>query len=57
VLDTYRNLRIMSHGKHEAFIGTLRRVGVEPFKVAANSARFAAASATKATASPAEQAA
>ena len=35
VLDTYRNLR---QGR-ETFIATLRRVGHDPFKAAANAAR------------------
>lgn len=38
VLDTYRQLR---EGR-ETFIATLRRVGAEPFKAAANGARFSA---------------
>ena len=38
VLDTYRQQR---EGR-ETFIATLRRVGAEPFKAAANGARFAA---------------
>ncbi len=37
VLDTYRSNRV----DRETFIDTLRRVGFEPFKVAANSARLA----------------
>ncbi len=36
ILDTYRDLRLCSS---ERFIGTLRRVGHEPFKQAANGAR------------------
>jgi sulfite reductase (NADPH) hemoprotein beta-component len=36
VLDTFRLHRV----GREAFIDTLRRVGFEPFKVAANSARL-----------------
>ena len=39
VLDTYRQRR---EGR-ETFIATLRRVGAEPFKLAANGARFSAA--------------
>ncbi len=43
VLDEYRRQR-QAHGeKAETFIDTLRRVGFERFKQAANSARFAAA--------------
>ena len=41
VLDTYRQLRQSSGDKSETFIATLRRVGLEPFKAAANAARFA----------------
>jgi sulfite reductase (NADPH) hemoprotein beta-component len=45
VLTEYKNLRIpaesgKAHQVHETFIDTLRRVGMEPFKAAANSARF-----------------
>jgi len=41
VLDTYRKLRqSTADGKSENFIATLRRVGIEPFKAAANAARF-----------------
>ncbi|MDP2818492.1 MAG: nitrite/sulfite reductase [Polaromonas sp.] len=39
VLETYRNEREAG----ETFIATLRRTGIDPFKLAANSARFAAA--------------
>jgi sulfite reductase (NADPH) hemoprotein beta-component len=42
VLDTYRReRRTTDSGKAETFIATLRRVGIEPFKAAANGARFA----------------
>jgi sulfite reductase (NADPH) hemoprotein beta-component len=41
VLDTYRRQRQNIDGKTETFIATLRRVGIEPFKAAANAARFA----------------
>jgi len=41
VLDTYRQQRQSLDGKAETFIATLRRVGIEPFKAAANAARFA----------------
>jgi len=41
VLDTYRQQRQSAGGKAETFIATLRRVGIEPFKAAANAARFA----------------
>ena len=44
VLDTYRTQRQLADGasgrKHETFIATLRRVGIEPFKAAANAVRF-----------------
>jgi sulfite reductase (NADPH) hemoprotein beta-component len=41
VIDTYRQLRQpAADGKFEPFIATLRRVGIEPFKTAANAARF-----------------
>ena len=41
VLDTYRQQRQSVGGRVETFIATLRRVGIEPFKAAANAARFA----------------
>ncbi|MDP3759951.1 MAG: nitrite/sulfite reductase [Ramlibacter sp.] len=41
VLDTYRQQREAVDGKAETFIATLKRVGIEPFKAAANAARFA----------------
>ena len=56
VLNTYRAERQTLQGKQETFISTLRRVGADPFKVAANGARFSAVP-TSAQASPAEQAA
>ncbi len=41
VLDTYRQLRqTADDGRQETFIATLRRVGLDPFKAAANAARF-----------------
>jgi sulfite reductase (NADPH) hemoprotein beta-component len=41
VLDTYRReRRTTADGKSESFITTLRRVGIEPFKAAANGSRF-----------------
>jgi len=40
VLNTYRDARQTVDGRHETFIDTLRRVGAEPFKAAANGARF-----------------
>ena len=43
VLDTYRRQRQpAAAGKSETFIDTLRRVGMEPFKAAANAARYGA---------------
>jgi sulfite reductase (NADPH) hemoprotein beta-component len=41
VIDTYRRERVSVEGKAETFIATLRRVGIEPFKAAANAARIA----------------
>ena len=49
VLTTYRAQRIAQGYKQETFIDTLKRVGLDPFKAAANSARFAAASAATTT--------
>jgi sulfite reductase (NADPH) hemoprotein beta-component len=43
VLGTYRDTRSMVDGKRETFIDTLKRVGIDPFKAAANGARFAKA--------------
>lgn len=41
LVDTYRQLRVPAgDGRYETFIATLRRVGHEPFKAAANAARF-----------------
>ena len=45
VLTEYKNLRVAKDGhpnspQHETFIDTLRRVGMDPFKAAANSARY-----------------
>ena len=45
VLATYRDQRLALDDKQETFIATLRRVGAEPFKAAANGARFSAAQA------------
>ncbi len=42
VLTTYRDTRQVIDGKRETFIDTLRRVGPDPFKAAANGARFKA---------------
>ncbi|WP_341904338.1 nitrite/sulfite reductase [Polaromonas sp. YR568] len=46
VLTTYRNHREAG----ETFVATLRRVGIDPFKAAANGARFAVVDHTTATA-------
>jgi sulfite reductase (NADPH) hemoprotein beta-component len=43
VLDTYRQQRASTGDHFETFIDTLRRVGLEPFKAAANRVRVAAA--------------
>jgi sulfite reductase (NADPH) hemoprotein beta-component len=40
VLSTYRDTRQIVDGRRETFIDTLRRVGPDPFKAAANGARF-----------------
>ena len=40
VLETYRHERQSAGAAHETFIQTLRRVGLEPFKTAAQSARY-----------------
>ncbi|MBI5279120.1 MAG: nitrite/sulfite reductase [Burkholderiales bacterium] len=40
VLDTYRRQRVSVDGRSETFIATFKRVGIEPFKAAANAARF-----------------
>jgi sulfite reductase (NADPH) hemoprotein beta-component len=40
VLLTYREQRRSVAGRSENFLETLRRVGIEPFKAAANAARF-----------------
>jgi sulfite reductase (NADPH) hemoprotein beta-component len=42
VLSTYRDLRESSGQKTETFIDALHRLGADPFKVAANGARFSA---------------
>ena len=39
VLDTYKQLREDQGEKFERFIDTLKRLGAEPFKQAANAAR------------------
>jgi sulfite reductase (NADPH) hemoprotein beta-component len=45
ILNTYKALRQPVQGRHEHFIETLRRVGQDPFKAAANAARQPAADA------------
>jgi sulfite reductase (NADPH) hemoprotein beta-component len=41
LVDTYRRLREpAADGRYETFLATLRRAGPEPFKAAANAARF-----------------
>ncbi|MGN6579275.1 MAG: nitrite/sulfite reductase [Bordetella sp.] len=43
LLDTYREQRQpLEDGLHETFIATVRRIGIEPFKAAANAARHVA---------------
>jgi sulfite reductase (NADPH) hemoprotein beta-component len=39
VIDTYRRERATVDGKSESFIATVRRVGIEPFKAAADTIR------------------
>ena len=46
ILDTYKALRQPAQNRHEYFIETLRRVGQDPFKAAANSARHPAVETT-----------
>jgi sulfite reductase (NADPH) hemoprotein beta-component len=57
VLGAYRAERLSVNGKQETFISTLRRVGADPFKAAANGARFAAPASKTAPAGAEEQAA
>ena len=47
VLNTYRTHRNVVDGKTENFIDTLRRVGQDPFKLAANAARTSTARAPR----------
>ena len=54
ILDTYRALR---HNAAERFIDTLRRVGHDPFKQAANAARHAAGHRAEPRSAPAAEAA
>jgi sulfite reductase (NADPH) hemoprotein beta-component len=46
ILNTYKTLRQPHGGRHEYFIETLRRVGQDPFKAAANAARHPSAEQT-----------
>jgi len=39
LLETYRELRQQDGGRSETFLATLRRVGMDPFKAAANAVR------------------
>jgi sulfite reductase (NADPH) hemoprotein beta-component len=48
ILDAYRDLRLAIGDKHETFIATLRRVGADPFKAAANAVRVGSAAVAKA---------
>jgi sulfite reductase (NADPH) hemoprotein beta-component len=57
VLGAYRAERLSLDGKQETFISTLRRVGADPFKAAANGARFTATTSKTTPASAEEQAA
>jgi sulfite reductase (NADPH) hemoprotein beta-component len=41
VLSTYLDIRADSSSRRESFVQTVRRVGLDPFKAAANSARSA----------------
>ncbi len=50
LLQTYREQRLALLDRSETFIATLRRVGLEPFKAAANAARFSAVHSTPADA-------
>jgi sulfite reductase (NADPH) hemoprotein beta-component len=43
ILDTYRTLRTTQGERAETFIATLRRIGAEPFKTAANTRRHTTA--------------
>jgi sulfite reductase (NADPH) hemoprotein beta-component len=49
VLDTYRRERVTIKTQAETFIATLRRVGAEPFKLAANAARVSTGKAAQHT--------
>ncbi len=49
ILDAYRRERVTVNASAETFIATLRRVGAEPFKLAANAARVSTGKATQHT--------
>ena len=49
ILDAYRRERVTVNASAETFIATLRRVGVEPFKLAANAARVSTGKAAQLT--------
>jgi sulfite reductase (NADPH) hemoprotein beta-component len=49
ILDTYRRERQAVQGGNETFIATVRRVGAEPFKLAANSMRTSTGKAAQVT--------
>ncbi len=49
ILDAYRRERVTVNASTETFIATLRRVGVEPFKLASNAARVSTGKATQHT--------
>ncbi|EGC98340.1 nitrite/sulfite reductase hemoprotein beta subunit, partial [Burkholderia sp. TJI49] len=42
LVNTYLDARIDANGRREPFIDTVRRIGAEPFKAAANGARHQA---------------
>ena len=49
ILDAYRRERVTVNASTETFIATLRRLGAEPFKLAANAARVSTGKATQHT--------
>ena len=56
MLDTYRVYRTSAGARSETFIDTLRRVGIDPFKIAANGARVSTNRAVQARETEAVQA-
>ena len=56
MLDTYRVYRTSAGARSETFIDTLRRVGIDPFKIAANGARVSTNRAVQAREAEAVQA-